>query len=89
MAGLLLAVVLVLNAAAVLPVWHALWHDEHGCDEPDCVVVALAHGTVDPGPAPPPVARPLAVEIPAPAIPFLAPASADDCPLLPARAPPV
>ena len=89
MAGLLLAVVLVLNAAVVLPVWHALWHDDHGCDEPDCIVLALAQGTVDPSTPPSPVVRPVIVELPASAIPFLPPVSADDCPSLPARAPPV
>lgn len=88
MAGFLLGVLLLLNAAVVLPALHGLWHDEHGCDEPDCVVLAMAQGSVDAGVDPAPAVRPVAAPLPAPVIPVLGPASADDCPCLPGRAPP-
>jgi hypothetical protein len=62
MAGGLLLLVLALHAAVVFPALHAFLHPpECGhseCHEHDCVVVAFAHGTVDPGPLPAPVFRP-------------------------------
>lgn len=89
MAGCLLAFMLLLNAAAVLPSLHALWHDEHGCDQPDCVVLAVAHGSVDPTTPAASALPPETVGLPLPLLPVVSPVSTEDCPVLPGRAPPV
>jgi hypothetical protein len=85
---LLLSAFLLVNAAIVLPGIHLLWHDEHGCDEPGCVVLALAQGKLDPGQAPVGVQRPMAIAVLLRFGPVHEPLSTTDCPVLPARAPP-
>ncbi len=60
--GLMLGLLLALHAAAVLPALHHFWHgdDDHSeCHESDCVVLAFANGSIDPGPTPGPVIRPV------------------------------
>ena len=62
MAGVLLGVLLALHAAAAFPALHHLLHGDHDpseCHESDCVVLAFANGSIDPGPAPGPVTRPV------------------------------
>lgn len=86
--GFLLGTLLLLNAAVVVPAVHHLWHDGHGCHEPECVVLALAQGCVHPGCAAPRVVRAEPAPLPLPAIPVGAPVVSGDCPLLPGRAPP-
>jgi hypothetical protein len=89
-AGFFLAVLILLNAATVLPALHALAHDHDGCDQPDCVVVALAQGGIHSAPDPARVVRFLPAPLPAPAVPAFRPAADPlDCPRLPARAPPM
>ncbi len=88
-AGFMLGVFLLLNLAVVLPALHALWHDGHGCDEPDCVVVALAQGKADPVLFRVTVPEPVELESAA-ATPVVAcQVIRADCPPLPGRAPPV
>lgn len=41
-----------------------------GCDQPDCVVVAFAHGKLEVGGSVIPATRPETVSFPAPAVPF-------------------
>jgi hypothetical protein len=43
----LLVVFLLLNAAVVVPAFHALWHGDHDCDETECVVLAVAQGNFE------------------------------------------
>lgn len=66
MAGVLLGLLSALHLAAAIPAFHHFWHshgDEHSeCHESDCVVLAFAAGSIDPGPSPEPVTRPLFVE---------------------------
>lgn len=87
---LLLGAFLLLNAAIVVPGIHLLWHDEHGCDEPDCVVLVMAQGKLEPGPSPVLVQRPIAIATLSVRFgPVHEPPDTTDCPVLPARAPPV
>lgn len=80
---------LVLNAAVVVPAVHLLLHSHDACDQPDCVVLALAQGKVDTDAAPVQVIVPEAVPAPLACLPVREPVSRTDCPVLPGRAPPV
>ncbi|MBL9138819.1 MAG: hypothetical protein JNK85_23320 [Verrucomicrobiales bacterium] len=88
-AGFLLGVVVLLNAAVVVPALHYFWHDDHTCDDPDCVVLAMVQGTVDSDAAPAPSAEYEGPSVPLPESPASQPSVSSDCPPLPGRAPPV
>ncbi|MBX3747170.1 MAG: hypothetical protein KF833_17830 [Verrucomicrobiae bacterium] len=85
----LLVVVMLLTFAGVVPAVHHLWHAGHGCDQPDCVVVAFAQGKVDPTAAPMPEFIRVAGVRDLPEQGVTAVLIATDCPPLPGRAPPV
>ena len=55
----LLVVFLLLNAAVVVPAFHALWHGDHHCDETECVVLAVAQGNFENPEAAMPLLRPV------------------------------
>lgn len=61
MAGALLGLLLALHAAAAIPALHHFLHGDDSdseCHEPDCVVLAYASGSIDPGPTLGAVIRP-------------------------------
>lgn len=85
----MLVVMVLLNAAVVLPALHQLWHDDHDCDQPDCVVLAMAQGKIDADPTPMPLVAWFAVSTPLVSPAMGHPEVASDCPPLPGRSPPV
>ncbi len=89
MGGFLLVVLLFLQASAVMPALHALWHDDGGCEVADCAVATVASGAVDAAPEPLLVLIPLAVTEGSVAGPLTHHGVSGDCPPLPGRAPPV
>ncbi|MCC7375708.1 MAG: hypothetical protein IT581_13705 [Verrucomicrobiales bacterium] len=80
--------VVLLNAAVVVPALHYFWHDDHTCDDPSCVVLTMVQGSVDSDATPAPSTEYHSTPVPLPETPAPEPSIVSDCPTVPGRAPP-
>ena len=88
MSGLLVALVLLLNALAASPALHELIHKDAEQAGHSCVVTLFAHGQIDSASGDVPLAVPIASIEATPSIIFSVPSTAIET-LPPGRAPPV
>jgi len=88
LSGLLVALVLLLNALAASPALHELIHKDAGQADHECAITLFAHGQVDSASCDVPVVVPLALIETTPSIIFSVPSTAIEN-LPPGRAPPV